>query len=106
MTRATYTDAKQTYIDQSKTIQTKTPVPKPLSEYLERIEYELKVIKEMGYNTYFLIVSDYINRSKDNEIVVGPGRGSCAGSLLSYAIGITDIDPLEYDLIFERFLNP
>lgn len=105
-TEATYSDEKKEFINQYKTELSKTPVPKPVSEYLERIEYELKVIKEMGYNTYFLIVSDYINRSKDNEIVVWPGRGSCAWSLLSYAIGITDIDPLEYDLIFERFLNP
>ena len=60
----------------------------------------------MKYNTYFLIVADYINRAKDHDIMVGPWRWSCAGSLLSYALGITDLDPLEYDLIFERFLNP
>jgi DNA polymerase III alpha subunit len=69
-TRATYTENKKKFIADHRNVASKTPVPKPVSEYLERIEYELKVIKEMGYNTYFLIVSDYINRSKDNKIVV------------------------------------
>ncbi len=77
-----------------------------LQEYIDRLEYELKVIKEMWYNTYFLIVGDYINRARKNNISVWPGRWSGAGSLLAYVVGITDIDPLEYDLIFERFLNP
>lgn len=77
-------------------------VPK---EYLNRLEMELKVIDEMGFNDYFLIVYDYILYSKKNNILVGPGRGSAAGSLVSYTLGITDINPIEYNLLFERFLN-
>lgn len=75
-------------------------------EIKDRLEYELGVIEKTGYASYFLIVSDFINWAKDNKIVVGPGRGSAAGSLVSYLINITDLDPLKYDLIFERFLNP
>ena len=77
-------------------------VPK---EYEERLEKELKVIDEMGFNDYFLIVYDYVLYSKKNNILVGPGRGSAAGSLVSYTLGITDIDPIKYNLLFERFLN-
>jgi DNA polymerase III subunit alpha len=72
----------------------------------ERMNYELDIITKTGYASYFLIVQDFINWAKDNEIVVGPGRGSAAGSLVSYLIGITNIDPLKYELLFERFLNP
>ena len=72
----------------------------------ERLQYELSVIGEMGYVDYFLIVWDYINYAKTNSIPVGPGRGSAAGSIVSYCLGITDIDPIKYSLIFERFLNP
>ncbi|MDP2696453.1 MAG: DNA polymerase III subunit alpha [bacterium] len=72
----------------------------------ERAEYELSVIEKMGFPDYFLIVQDFINWSKERGIVVGPGRGSAAGSLISYVLGITDVDPLKYDLLFERFLNP
>ena len=75
------------------------------NKYLERLEMELKVIDEMGFNDYFLIVYDYVFYAKKNGILVGPGRGSAAGSLVSYTLGITDIDPIEYDLLFERFLN-
>ncbi|MBC7958473.1 MAG: DNA polymerase III subunit alpha, partial [Vallitaleaceae bacterium] len=75
-------------------------------ELLDRMEYELKVIEEMGYVDYFLIVWDFIKYAKDNDIIVGPGRGSAAGSIVSYALKITDIDPIQYSLIFERFLNP
>lgn len=71
-----------------------------------RLEYELKTIKEMGFISYFLIVWDFINYAKQKGIPVGPGRGSAAGSLVSYLLGITDIDPLKYGLLFERFLNP
>ncbi len=74
--------------------------------YDERLETELSVINEMGFPGYFLIVADFIQWSKDNGIPVGPGRGSGAGSLVAYALKITDLDPLEYDLLFERFLNP
>ncbi len=72
----------------------------------ERLEYELSVIKKTGYAAYFLIVQDFVNWAKNNKIVVGPGRGSAAGSLVSYLLNITNIDPLEYGLLFERFLNP
>lgn len=75
-------------------------------EILDRKEYELSVIKKMGYVDYFLIVWDYINWAKSQGIPVGPGRGSGAGSIVAYAIGITDIDPIKYNLLFERFLNP
>ncbi|MCX7661823.1 MAG: DNA polymerase III subunit alpha, partial [Candidatus Omnitrophica bacterium] len=75
-------------------------------EVSERLEYELKVIKEMGFISYFLIVWDFVNYAKKKNIPVGPGRGSAAGSLVSYLLGITDIDPLRYKLLFERFLNP
>jgi DNA polymerase III subunit alpha len=74
--------------------------------YHERLEFELQVIKQMGYVDYFLIVWDFIKYSKDNGIMVGPGRGSAAGSLAAYCLGITGIDPLKYNLLFERFLNP
>ena len=74
-------------------------------KYLNRLQYELEVIKKMGFVDYFLIVYDYVLYAKKNNILVGPGRGSAAGSLVSYVIGITDIDPLKYDLLFERFLN-
>ena len=78
----------------------------PGQEVIERLEFELGVIGEMGFDAYFLIVWDYVKYAKDNGIAVGPGRGSAAGSIVSYALGITDIDPLKYDLLFERFLNP
>ena len=74
--------------------------------YKERLEHELSVINEMGYSDYFLIVQDYVKYAKEHDILVGPGRGSAAGSLVSYLLGITEINPLDYDLQFERFLNP
>ncbi len=75
-------------------------------ELTERLEYEMGVIESMGYVEYFLIVWDFINYAKENGIMVGPGRGSAAGSLVAYSLRITDIDPIKYSLIFERFLNP
>ncbi|HEY1064335.1 MAG TPA: DNA polymerase III subunit alpha, partial [Candidatus Saccharimonadales bacterium] len=75
-------------------------------EVLERAEYELGVIESMGFNGYFLIIADFMNWGKDRGIVFGPGRGSAAGSIISYALKITELDPLKYDLLFERFLNP
>ncbi len=78
----------------------------PPKEYTERLDYELGVINQMGYVDYYLIVNDYVSFAKSNDIPVGPGRGSGAGSLAAYCIGITEIDPLKYDLLFERFLNP
>ncbi len=80
--------------------------PEITPEIRERFEYEFNMIKRMGYVEYYLIVWDYINYAKSVDIVVGPGRGSGAGSLVAYAIGITNIDPLKYNLLFERFLNP
>jgi len=78
----------------------------PGAEVWERVEHELKIIEEMGFPAYFLIVWDLIRHARENRIRVGPGRGSAAGSIVSYVLRITDIDPLRYDLIFERFLNP
>ncbi|GHU07804.1 DNA-directed DNA polymerase [Alphaproteobacteria bacterium] len=75
-------------------------------EVIERTDYELEVIDRMGFNGYFLIVWDFINWGKNQGIVFGPGRGSAAGSIIAYALKITDLDPLEFDLLFERFLNP
>ncbi len=78
----------------------------PGAQVWERVEHELKIIEEMGFPAYFLIVWDLIRHARENGIRVGPGRGSAAGSIVSYVLRITDIDPLRYDLIFERFLNP
>ena len=75
-------------------------------KYQKRLSYELNIIKQMGFPNYFLVVYDFIKYAKTHNILVGPGRGSAAGSLVAYALGITEIDPLEYDLLFERFLNP
>lgn len=81
----------------------KKTLPKDIAE---RAEYELGVIDSMGFNGYFLIIQDFINWGKDSGIVFGPGRGSAAGSIISYALKITELNPIEYDLLFERFLNP
>jgi len=78
----------------------------PSKDLVERMNYELKTIHDMGFVDYFLIVWDFIKYAKDNDIPVGPGRGSAAGSIVSYALEITDIDPIKYNLLFERFLNP
>lgn len=80
--------------------------PENWEEYKEQLDYELKVIHEMGYVDYFLIVWDFIRFAKSRDIMVGPGRGSAAGSVVSYTLGITNIDPMKYNLLFERFLNP
>ncbi len=80
---------------------------KKLSEsVIERTQYELEIIDQMGFNGYFLIIADFMNWGKEQGIVFGPGRGSAAGSIIAYALKITELDPLEYDLLFERFLNP
>ena len=76
------------------------------AEALERLEFELGVIEEMGFESYFLIVWDFVRYAKENGIAVGPGRGSAAGSIVSYSLDITDLDPLAHGLLFERFLNP
>lgn len=78
----------------------------PSKEIMDRFEYEISVISSMGYVDYFLIVWDYVNYAKTHDIPVGPGRGSAAGSIISYCLGITDLDPIKYSLVFERFLNP
>ncbi len=77
-----------------------------IPRYRERLEFEIRTIVQMGFAGYFLIVADFINWARSNGVPVGPGRGSGAGSLVAYALGITDLDPLRYDLLFERFLNP
>lgn len=90
-----------------KGIEENTPEHKEeLQRYIERLQYELNIIMQMGFPGYFLIVMDFIQWAKDHDIPVGPGRGSGAGSLVAYTQKITDLDPLEYDLLFERFLNP
>ena len=78
----------------------------PPAQAVERMEMELDVIDRMGFNAYFLIVWDFVKYAKENGIAVGPGRGSAAGSIVSYCLQITDVDPLRYELLFERFLNP
>ena len=105
-TLETYTLEKKQLIKESETTFLFESSNFSLAQYLERLEYELKVIKEMGFNSYFLIVSDYVRWAKENGIIVGPGRGSGAGSLLAWCVEITDINPLPFGLLFERFLNP
>ncbi|MEG1505371.1 MAG: DNA polymerase III subunit alpha, partial [Lachnospiraceae bacterium] len=78
----------------------------PSTEQVNRLHYELEVIHNMGYVDYFLIVWDFIKYARDHDIIVGPGRGSAAGSIVAYSLGITNIDPMKYQLLFERFLNP
>ncbi|MFT7558744.1 MAG: DNA polymerase-3 subunit alpha [Flavobacteriales bacterium] len=85
---------------------TQTDYTERKEEYLARLRFELDIICQMGFPGYFLIVMDFIQWAKDHDIPVGPGRGSGAGSLIAYALNITDLDPLQYDLLFERFLNP
>ena len=81
-------------------------ISNPLSEYEKRLTSEIKMIQQMRYEGYFLIVWDFIHYARTQDVPVGPGRGSAAGSLVSYALRITDVDPLQYNLLFERFLNP
>ena len=82
------------------------PIPPRLGDYVKRLEHELGVINGMGFAGYFLIVADFIAHARELGVPVGPGRGSAAGSLAAYSLGITGVDPIEYDIIFERFLNP
>ncbi len=98
-----YTDNPDEQVQQMGVEDCRKLLPEPV---LERIDYELSVVDKMGYNGYFLIVQDFINWGKSQRIVFGPGRGSAAGSLLAYALRITELDPLKYNLLFERFLNP
>jgi DNA polymerase III subunit alpha len=85
---------------------TEEDLPVPLNDIIDRLDFELSVIHGMGFDDYFLIVWDFIRYAKERDIVVGPGRGSAAGALVTYSLYITGIDPLKYDLLFERFLNP
>ena len=96
----------ETYFDKVCREGLKKRYGKPSKEAIERLEYEMDVIKSLGFITYFLIVADFIGWARQNECPVGPGRGSAAGSIVAYCMWITDIDPLRYDLLFERFLNP
>lgn len=98
-----YGDATE---EEAKSLSIEEAMKRTSEDVLERAKYELDVIERMGFNGYFLIVSDFINWGKDKGIVFGPGRGSAAGSIIAYAIKITELDPLKYDLLFERFLNP
>jgi DNA polymerase-3 subunit alpha len=93
-------------VEERETISVADAKKKLTPEIIERAEYELGVMDDMGYNGYFLIVQDFINWGKDQGVIFGPGRGSAAGSIVSYAIRITEIDPMKYNLMFERFLNP
>ncbi len=110
----TYTQFKKDFIEKNwkeflyeKNVLSDEPLDSfTIQIYIDRLEYELKVIKEMWFNTYFLIVSDFVIRAKNNNIIVWPGRWSWAGSLLAWFTQITDIDPIPYNLLFERFLNP
>jgi DNA polymerase-3 subunit alpha len=103
----TYEGLVKRYETKKKPAKTVPELKKQLSkDIVERAEYELGVIDRMGFNGYFLIVQDFINWGKDQGIVFGPGRGSGAGSIVAYALRITELDPLAYDLLFERFLNP
>jgi len=109
LTTKTYTTYKQDFIKNQKDFTDSFSVEEfhyTLSDYIERLEYELKVVKEMWFNTYMLVVSDFTTWAKNNSIMVWPGRGSGAWSLLAYVIAITDVNPFAYDLLFERFLNP
>lgn len=96
----------ETYLEQLCMEGLKKRYGNPTPQAYQRLDYELKIIKQMGYAGYFLIVWDFINYAKKQGIYVGPGRGSAAGSLVAYTLEITDIDPLKYGLLFERFLNP
>ncbi|HWU69638.1 MAG TPA: DNA polymerase III subunit alpha [Stenotrophobium sp.] len=96
---------EQARIGLDRRLETLHPV-QPLEVYRQRLDYELGIIEKMGFAGYFLVVADFIHWAKHNGCPVGPGRGSGAGSLVAYAIGITDLDPLPYNLLFERFLNP
>ncbi|MFZ5943215.1 MAG: DNA polymerase III subunit alpha [Bacillota bacterium] len=96
----------ETYLDNLCLIGLQQRYGEPAPEAYERLKFELQIINQMGYAGYFLIVWDFIRFARQQGIYVGPGRGSAAGSLVSYTLGITDIDPLKYDLLFERFLNP
>ncbi len=101
------TDTQEGFVGRIDEIRQKRPdfSEKQEEEYRRRLDYEISVIQNMGFSTYFLIVADFVSFAKENSIPVGPGRGSAAGSLVAYSLGITDIDPIEHGLIFERFLN-
>lgn len=101
-----YTDRKKEIITELEKKLSSRNMPFSASQIIDRLEYELVVVDLMGFNGYFNIVSDFIIYAKNNGVPVGPGRGSAAGAILAYLSNITDIDPLPYGLLFERFLNP
>src|SRR5690606_38760414 len=103
VTRQGFEDRKRTVLEPMLSDGT---LRKTFDEYEERLKLEIEIIERMGYSGYFLIVWEFINYAVERGIPVGPGRGSAAGSLVAYSLGITGIDPLQYDLFFERFLNP
>ena len=105
-TLQTYTQYKKDFIEKNQNEFPWRDKRFSLWYYIDRLEYELKVIKEMWFNSYFLIVSEYVRRAKEHQISVWPWRGSWAGSLLAWVVWITEVDPLPFDLLFERFLNP
>jgi len=105
-TLQTYTQYKRDFIEKNQNEIPWRDHRFSLWYYVDRLEYELKVIKEMWFNSYFLIVSEYVRRAKEHQISVWPWRWSWAGSLLAWVIWITEVDPLPFDLLFERFLNP
>ena len=88
------------------TLASRGELKQPLTDYQTRLSNEIQMIKQMGFAGYFLIVWDFVRYAREHSIPVGPGRGSAAGSLVAYCLEITDVDPLQYDLLFERFLNP
>ncbi|MDD3481135.1 MAG: DNA polymerase III subunit alpha [Patescibacteria group bacterium] len=98
--------SKKAYLEKLVATGLKKRYGKVTKEMKGRAAYELEVVERMKYEDYFLIVADFINWAKDHDILVGPGRGSAAGSIVAYTLGITDLDPLQFDLLFERFLNP
>lgn len=105
--RASYEESLKSYLLHLTTQGAKKKYGDPIPEKVQqRLDYELGVIDEMGFNAYFLVVADFVNFAKSNGIKVGPGRGSAAGCLVAYCLGIVNIDPIKYDLLFERFLNP
>ena len=99
-------ETANSYLERLTKLNLEKRYPSPSEEVLERLSYELGVIEKSGFMEYFLIVSDFVNWAKSKNIVVGPGRGSASGSIVAYVLGITNIDPMKYNLLFERFMNP
>lgn len=99
-------DTAESYLEKLAYERLPSRYPEPSTDVMNRLRYELDVIQKSGFTEYFLIVQDFVNWAKSEHIVVGPGRGSAAGSLIAYILGITNVDPIKYNLLFERFMNP